>query len=56
MTRKRLNLALGEVAKSMEAGEVGLLGQLVEVIVRNQDPEAAIIQLLQMEDLIVLVK
>ena len=40
----------------MEDGEVGLLGQLVEVIVRNLDPEVALIQLLQMEDLIVRAK
>ena len=53
MTRKRLNLALEEVAKSMEVGEAGHFGQAVEVIVKNQDPEAAIIQILQMEDLIV---
>ena len=53
MTRKRLNLALEEVAKSMEVGELGHIGQLVGVIVRKQDPEVAIIQLLQMEGLIV---
>ena len=40
----------------MEDGDIGLLGQVVEVIVRNQDPEVAIFQLLQMEDLIVKVK
>ena len=37
----------------MESGEVGLLGQAVEVIVRNQDIEDATIQALQMEDLTV---
>ena len=37
----------------MEDGEVGLLGQLVEVIARNQDIGDVIIHLLQMEDLIV---
>ena len=39
----------------MVCGEVGLLGLLVEVIVRNQDPEVVIIQLLQMEETPVLV-
>ena len=48
--------AVEEDVKLMEVGEVGLLGQVVKVIVRSQDPEAAIIQLLQMEDLIVRVK
>ena len=38
----------------MEDGEVGLLGQLVEVIARNQDIGDVIIHLLQMEDLIVM--
>ena len=37
----------------MEDGEVGLLGQLVEVIVRSQDIEDATIHLLKMEDMIV---
>ena len=50
---KRKNLALEEDVKLMEVGEVGLFGQVVEVIATNQDPEAAIIQLLSMEDLIV---
>ena len=38
----------------MEDGEVGLLGQLVAVIVRNPDIEDVIIRLPQMEDLIVM--
>ena len=38
----------------MEDGEVGLLGQLVEVIVRNPDIEDVTIRLPQMEDLIVM--
>ena len=50
---KKKNLALEEVVKLMEVGEVGHLGQVVEKIVRNQDPDAAIIHLLSMEDLIV---
>ena len=37
----------------MESGEAGLLGQVVEVIVRNQDIEDATIQALQMEVLTV---
>ena len=37
----------------MEVGEAGLLGQLVEVIVRSQDIEDATIHLLKMEDMIV---
>ena len=37
----------------MESGEIGLLGQLVEVIVRSQDIEDATIHLLKMEDMIV---
>ena len=38
----------------MEDGEVGLLGQLVEVIARNPDIEDVIIRLPRMEDLIVM--
>ena len=38
----------------MEDGEVGLLGQLVEVIARNPDIEDVTIRLPQMEDLIVM--
>ena len=37
----------------MESGEVGLLGQAVEVIVRNQDIEDATILFLKMEGMIV---
>ena len=37
----------------MEVGEAGHFGQAVEVIVKDQDPEAALIQILQMGDLIV---
>ena len=37
----------------MESGEVGLLGQAVEVIVRNQDIEDATILFLKMEVLTV---
>ena len=50
---KRKKIALEEDVKLMEVGEVGNLGQAVEQIVRHQDPEAAIIQALQMEDLTV---
>ena len=50
---KRKKIALEEDVKLMEVGEVGNLGQAVELIVRCQDPEAAIIQALQMEDLTV---
>ena len=50
------SIALEEVVKLMEVGEVGHIGLIVEVIVRYQDPEVAIIQLLQMEDLIVRAK
>ena len=50
---KRINIVNVENVKLMDTGEVGHHGQAVEVIVRNQDPEAAIIQILQMEDLIV---
>ena len=51
---KRKEHALEEVVKLMEAGEVGLLGQVVEVIARSQDREAAITHLQKMEDLIVM--
>ena len=37
----------------MEGGEVGLLGQLVEIIVRNQDIEDVTILFQEMEELIV---
>ena len=43
------------VHQEMVHGEVGLLGPLVEVIVRSQDPEAVPIQLQQMEGTLVLV-
>ena len=47
-------LALEEDAKSMEAGQSGHLGQIVEVIARNPDIEDVTIRLPQMEDLIVM--
>ena len=50
---KRKKIALEEDVKLMEVGEVGNLGLVVKEIVRHQDPEAAIIQALQMEDLTV---
>ena len=50
---KREKIALEEDVKLMEVGEVGNLGQAVELIVRHQDLEDAIIQALQMEDLTV---
>ena len=50
---KRKKIALEEDVKLMEVGEVGNLGQAVELIVRHQDTEAATIQALQMEDLTV---
>ena len=39
----------------MVHGEVGLLGPLVEVIARSQDPEVVIVLLQQMEGILVLV-
>ena len=50
---KREKIALEDDVKLMEVGEVGNLGQAVELIVRHPDPEAAIIQALQMEVLTV---
>ena len=55
-SNKEQKNAQEEVVKSMEHGVTGSLGQVVEVIVKDQDPDAVIIQLLQMEDLIVLVR
>ena len=52
-TMKRINFALEEVAKLMEVGEAGLIGQLVEVIAKNQDIEDATILFLKMEGMIV---
>ena len=47
----RKNLALEEDVKSMEDGQVGLLGPVVELIVGSLDLEVVQIQLLKMEDL-----
>ena len=52
-TMKKINFALEEVAKLMEVGEAGLIGQLVEVIAKNQDIEDATILFLKMEGMIV---
>ena len=52
-TVKKINFALEEVAKLMEVGEAGLIGQLVEVIAKNQDIEDATILFLKMEGMIV---
>ena len=49
----RKKIVTEEDVKLMEVGDVGPFGQTVEVIVRNLDPEAAIVQGLQMEDLTV---
>ena len=51
-TRKKV-FVLEEDVLLMEGGEIGHLGQLVEVIVRSQDIEDATIHLLKMEDMIV---
>ena len=48
---KKTNLAQEDNAKSMEVGQVGYLGPVVEVIVRCQDLEVVQILLLKMEDL-----
>ena len=52
-TMKKINFAMEEVAKLMEVGEAGLIGQLVEVIAKNQDIEDATILFLRMEGMIV---
>ena len=54
VTVKRTSLALEEIAKLMEVGQVGHLGQVVKAIARNQELEVATIQFLQMEVLNVL--
>ena len=49
----KITFALEEGVLLMEGGEVGLLGQLVEVIVRGPDIEDVTILFLEMEELIV---
>jgi len=53
VTILKKNLVLVEDAKSMEVGQLGHLGQVVEIIVRCQDLEIVQILLLKMEVLIV---
>ena len=50
---RKIVFALEEGVLLMEDGEFGLLGQLVEVIVRGQDIEDVTILFLEMEELIV---
>ena len=52
---KKTHHVLEVCVQVMAIGDFGHLGLLVEVIVRSQDPEVAIIQLRQMEETLALV-